>query len=237
MKLPMHMSASSRVSRWLRTTCAVFLVGSAVLTPLSFAADAELKSIAPKVDNSTPTDAPKKLRPLMGSVQHSDKGQSLQAGTGKTASKSRLNSSASTNQAKLGVKNLMNSLKARSDDSTLKAKVKDDQLRAQANSSFGIIGVKFVLTLGRPPVINRVFPGTPAWEKGLQYEDQIVAVDGVPTMGLTKDEVYDLIIGSPGTTVALTIMRNGDFMRTSCMRMDINEIRDPMVRRDYMMHM
>lgn len=220
---------------WSRTVCASLLLVSFAYPTLTLAADtAELKLLSPKVDTSTPTDAPKKLRPLMGSVQHSDRAP---VSSGATKSAKQLNANATNTQAKAGLKNLMNALKARTDDNTLKAKVKDDSLKAQAQSSFGIIGVKFVLTLGRPPVINRVFPGTPAWDKGLKYDDQIVAVDGVPTLGLTKDEVYDLIIGSPGTSVALTIMRNGDFMRCSCMRMDINEIRDPLVRRDYMMHM
>lgn len=232
MRLPVLLNNMS--GTWSRTVCAslVFLL---LYPALTRAADtAELKPLSPKVDMSTPTDAPRKLRPLKGSVQHSDRGL---VNGGATKSSKPLNANASNTQAKSGLKNLINALKARTDDNTLRAKVKDDSLKAQAQSSFGIIGVKFVLTLGRPPVINRVFPGTPAWDKGLKFDDQIVAVDGVPTLGLTKEEVYDLIIGSPGTPVALTIMRNGDFMRCTCMRMDINEIRDPMVRRDYMMHM
>src|SRR5262249_17746109 len=99
------------------------------------------------------------------------------------------------------------------------------------------IGVKFVLQLGKPPVINRVFAGTPAAQVGLVPEDVIVAVDGVPTAGLTKEEVYDLIIGSPGTRVNISISRGGDFQVVTCTRMDINELTDPVVRRDYMMSM
>lgn len=234
MGFPIHMTTARSLAGML---CAALMLSSLSLSPFAQAADApELKPLLPKVDNSTPADKPKRLSPLMGSVQHSDKVTTAPTKTPapKTA---KLTGGAASNQAKLGVKNLLNAIKGRSDDNTLRAKVKDDNLKAQAQSSFGIIGVKFVLTLGRPPVINRVFPGTPAWDKGLKFDDQIVAVDGVPTMGLTKDEVYDLIIGSPGTPVALTIMRNGDFMRCTCMRMDINEIRDPMVRRDYMLHM
>jgi carboxyl-terminal processing protease len=228
---------AAKVNRLAGILCTALLLSLPSAPQLALAADApELKPLAPKVDTSTPSDKPKKLRPLMGSVRHSDKVHTAPT-TSPAQKTAKLTGGAATNQSKLGVKNLLNALKGRSDDNTLKAKVKDDSLKAQANSSFGIIGVKFVLTLGRPPVINRVFPGTPAWDKGLKFDDQIVAVDGVPTMGLTKDEVYDLIIGSPGTPVALTIMRNGDFMRCTCMRMDINEIRDPMVRRDYMLHM
>lgn len=122
---------------------------------------------------------------------------------------------------------------------TLKARVDDNgkALQAQAQSSIGIIGVKFVATAGKPPVINEVFPNTPADKVGLRVYDMIVAVDGVPTQGLTKDEVFDLIVGTPGTSVSLSILRNGDYSSVSCLRMDINELLDPRVRRDYMIHM
>ncbi|MBX9688789.1 MAG: PDZ domain-containing protein [Candidatus Obscuribacterales bacterium] len=120
----------------------------------------------------------------------------------------------------------------------LKARLKDEgALRAQAESSIGIIGVKFVATYGKPPVINEIFPNTPADKVGLRIYDMIVAVDGVPTTGLTKDEVFDLIVGTPGTQVSLSILRNGDYSSVSCTRMDINELIDPRIRRDYMIHM
>lgn len=118
-----------------------------------------------------------------------------------------------------------------------KARTDDSNLAAQAQSGYGIIGVKFLLVAGRPPIINRVFPGTPADKVGLQTEDAIVAVDGVPTIGLTKEEVYDLIIGSPGTSVSISIMRGGGFEVVNCTRMDINDLSDPIVRRDYMLNM
>lgn len=120
----------------------------------------------------------------------------------------------------------------------LKARIKDEgKLKAQAQSSVGIIGVKFVAVQGKPPVINEVFPLTPADKVGLRVYDAIVAVDGVPTSGLTKDEVFDLIVGTPGTQVNLSILRAGDYSTVNCTRMDINELTDPRIRRDYMFHM
>lgn len=127
--------------------------------------------------------------------------------------------------------------RARSDGGTLKARAKDDSLQSQAQASIGIVGVKFVSTVGRAPVINEVFPGTPAADVGLRVYDVIVAVDGVPTLGLTKDEIFDLIVGSPGTPVNLSIMRNGDYSVVNCTRMDITELTDARVRRDYLIHM
>jgi PDZ domain len=111
--------------------------------------------------------------------------------------------------------------------------VKQDTLNAQAQLGIGIIGVKFVMALGRPPVINRVFPGTPAFEQGLKRDDIIVAVDGVPTFGLTKDEVFNMIVGTPNTPVSISIRHNQDFRVCKMIRMDFNDIKDPQVRRDY----
>lgn len=110
-------------------------------------------------------------------------------------------------------------------------------LSGNAESGVGIIGVKFVMSMGRPPVINRVFPLTPAYKSGLQTNDVIVAVDGIPTVGLSKEEVYDMIIGLPGTEVTLSIQRQGDYKSHTMLRMDLNDITDPYVRRDYLTHM
>jgi hypothetical protein len=115
----------------------------------------------------------------------------------------------------------------------LDAETKQDMLNAQAQLGIGIIGVKFVMALGRPPVINRVFPGTPAFEQGLKTDDIIVAVDGVPTFGLTKDEVFNMIVGTPNTPVSISVRHNQDFRVCKMIRMDFNDIKDPRVRRDY----
>ena len=110
-------------------------------------------------------------------------------------------------------------------------------LNSGVQSGVGIIGVKFVMTMGHPPVINRVFPLTPAYKSGLQANDIIIAVDGIPTVGLTKEEVYDMIVGLPGTEVTISIKREGDYLSHTMMRMDLNDITDPYVRRDYLTHM
>lgn len=173
------------------------------------------QAVEPKMDAAPQQEAPKpKAATLQGGVQHVDKQSPKKQG-----------------KFMFGAK--------RGQTDTLRARVKDDSsaLKAQAESSIGIIGVKFIATLGKPPVINEVFPNTPADKVGLRVQDMIVAVDGVPTSGLTKDEVFDLIVGTPGTQVNLSILRNGDYSSVSCMRMDINELIDPRIRRDYMIHM
>ncbi|GEM_PF-518444 len=100
--------------------------------------------------------------------------------------------------------------------------------------SIGIIGVKFFKPIDGPAVINTVFSGTPAAKAGMQVNDMIVAVDGVPTRNLSKDQCYDLIVGSPDTPITVSVMRRTNFGVKQMMRMDFNDIPDPMVRRDYL---
>ena len=83
------------------------------------------------------------------------------------------------------------------------------------------------------PIINRVFPQTPAAATGVRQDDVIVAVDGVPTAGLSKEEVYDMIIGSPGTRVSLSLQHDDDYRVVNMTRMDLNDI-DPFIRREYL---
>ena len=51
--------------------------------------------------------------------------------------------------------------------------------------------------------------GSPAEKSGLKPNDQILKVDGITTDSLAVDEVISRIRGSAGTTVTLTIMRDG----------------------------
>jgi len=182
----------------------------------------------PKFDN---TPVPKKV--LRGGVQHSENSPSAKLSTG-----------ASKNTAKLSVPRFMQGQAKADTARQLKANAGQQSIKLNAAtntatipSGIGIIGVKFVLGFGRPPIINRVFPGTPAADLGLRINDMIVAVDGVPTAGLTKEEVYNMIVGSPGTPVTVSVRRNGDFIARTMNRMDFNDIRDPIVKRDYLLSM
>ena len=117
---------------------------------------------------------------------------------------------------------------------------KNSALQARINEpytldkSVGIIGIKFMKVGDQPAIVNRVFPGTPAYNCGFSIDDRIVAVDGVPIAALTKDECYDLIVGTPRTPVTVTLMHHGSFEVKNMSRMDFNDIPDPLVRRDYL---
>jgi len=98
----------------------------------------------------------------------------------------------------------------------------------------GIVGFKFVLSLGKPPIINRVYPGTAAARAGIEVEDAIQSINGTSTYGLTKEQVYELITGKPGTHVDFVLLRRNNAVRVQCTRMDLADIEDPVVKRDYL---
>jgi hypothetical protein len=208
----------------LATTARIFLP---VILMLAFLAanglaalaqsNSQLKPATPKLDESTPiptapTPAPKRNQaPLHGKIEHSHNMSEPPPFSG------------GLGHAKGGAS-----------DSWFRGRTQDSMLNSSISTGIGIIGVKFVLFTGRSPVINRVFPLTPAAEVGLRPDDVIVAVDGVPTHGLRKEEVYDMIIGTPGTPVTISIERSGNYKAYNLTRMNINELTDPAVRRDYL---
>lgn len=53
------------------------------------------------------------------------------------------------------------------------------------------------------------FEGTPAWNMGIQAGDKIIAIDGKDTKNMTVDDASDLMRGSAGTSINITIDRPG----------------------------
>lgn len=72
-------------------------------------------------------------------------------------------------------------------------------------------GVGMELGIGDSGILTVIAPlkGTPAERAGMHAGDQIVAIDGKPTDGMTTDEAVKLIRGPKGTVVTFTIMREG----------------------------
>lgn len=58
--------------------------------------------------------------------------------------------------------------------------------------------------------LGEIFPNSPAMEAGLKEGDWIIRVDGKYTRNKSLDEVVSMIKGESGTTVDLTIMREGE---------------------------
>lgn len=58
--------------------------------------------------------------------------------------------------------------------------------------------------------ISGVIENTPAQEAGLRADDLLYLVDGVSTMGMELSEIVSMVKGEEGTTVHLTIYREGE---------------------------
>ncbi|HEY9773448.1 MAG TPA: PDZ domain-containing protein [Planktothrix sp.] len=217
----------------LKRLAVVVATTALALSSLSALANADtepqLKSDTPKMDLTVP-----KSTILKGGVQHQEAGAPAAKPATKPLSGNADTNSAGTGTGKFG---FLHPKKDKSHKKPIQARANNDMLPAAVDSGVGIIGVKFVLAFGRPPIINRVFRGTPAYDVGLQKDDVIIAVDGVPTFGLSKEEVYNMIVGVPDTPVTVSISRNGEFIAKSMSRMDFNSLTDPIVRRDYLMSM
>lgn len=186
----------------------------------------QLQTAVPSFDSIEP--APSKPSVLKGGITHRHSAIKKQP-----VKKKVLSSSADRSDSGLAA------LRAQADaEKVLKQKAaiqeNTQKFEFKLDRSIGIIGVKFYKYPGTPPVINRVFMGTPAWTSGLMVNDAIVAVDGVPTFNLSKDQCYDLIVGTPNTPVTISVKRRSGFEAKSMNRMDFNDIPDVRVREDYL---
>jgi len=233
-KIPLSSSAAPirlmSISR-VRACLAAFIVfvSSALPGVAAPPSDGEpiLKLDVPKMDQMP------QHKTLKGGVFHHEtlapKPSKLQAGASNLKANVKAQDSKLKSQAPK--KGLLNLFKGKASHE----KASEPPLNALAQTGVGIIGVKFVIGFGLPPTINKVFPGTPAYQAGLRNNDVIVAVDGVPTSGLTKEEVYAMIVGLPDTPVTVSVLRHGDFIAKTMNRMDFNDIPDPDVKQDYLM--
>ncbi|HNX11313.1 MAG TPA: S41 family peptidase [bacterium] len=86
---------------------------------------------------------------------------------------------------------------------------KNKQFQDDLSGSFEGIGAEIGL---RNEIITIISPldGTPAQQAGIKAGDQIYAINGTSTAGMSVDEAVRLIRGKKGTSVTLTIYRQGE---------------------------
>ncbi len=80
-------------------------------------------------------------------------------------------------------------------------------------------------------IVIAPFVGTPAYRAGIRPGDVIIAVDGKPTDNLTTSEVAEMLKGPKGTTVRITILREG-----SDKPLDFTVVRDEIPRASVDLH-
>ena len=79
----------------------------------------------------------------------------------------------------------------------------------EIKGSFGGIGAEVGM---KDNVITIIAPlkDTPAWKAGIKSGDKILKIDKTATNDLSVDEAINIMRGEKGTTVVLTILREGD---------------------------
>lgn len=86
---------------------------------------------------------------------------------------------------------------------------------------FGGLGISIRVNEGRLQ-IEYPMEDTPAWKAGLKPLDKIVKIDGEETINLSIDDAVEKMRGAAGTTVTLSILREGwDVPRDFVIRRDI----------------
>src|SRR6266536_618959 len=80
-------------------------------------------------------------------------------------------------------------------------------------------------------IVIAPFVGTPAYRAGIRPGDIIAAVDGKPTDNMSTSDVADLLKGPKGTTVRITMLREG-----SDHPLEFNVIRDEIPRYSVDLH-
>jgi carboxyl-terminal processing protease len=83
-----------------------------------------------------------------------------------------------------------------------------DEVTFMTTGKYGGIG-SFVRGGGDYAVISEIYKGFPADVAGIKPGDLLKKVDGFSLKGLTTQEISEKLKGNPGTTIRLTIERNG----------------------------
>lgn len=84
-----------------------------------------------------------------------------------------------------------------------------NQFQQDITGNFGGIGAELGENSSTQIVIVSPLVGTPAAKAGLKPEDIIAAINGSSTAGMNVDNAVNLIRGTVGTNVTLSIFRNG----------------------------
>lgn len=92
--------------------------------------------------------------------------------------------------------------------SDLQDAVQHDRLMEQTEGKYEGLGMTISEREGSITVISPI-DGTPAYRMGIRAGDQIVKIDGKSTQGMNTEDASRLMRGERGTSVVLTIKREG----------------------------
>ncbi|MBP3379687.1 MAG: S41 family peptidase [Ruminococcus sp.] len=97
------------------------------------------------------------------------------------------------------------------DDKYSRYLTEDEYLTELNDNSGSLVGLGLTLTEDESGYvrISEVLSGSPAQESGVEAEDIIIRVDGVDVKDMGFEESMDALKGTEGSSVTLTIRRNG----------------------------
>ncbi len=95
------------------------------------------------------------------------------------------------------------------------------------------IGIDYEVVLDTTHV-TKVIKGGPSYKEGVQSGDRIIEVDGenIAGVGITKPEVSERILGVGGSTINITVFRDGVEQEINIERGDIEEVEETMQKED-----
>ena len=86
---------------------------------------------------------------------------------------------------------------------------KNKRMQERNRGNFDGIGISFAIVDGNLTVVSPI-EGTPSWRLGLRPGDIIAKIDGVSARGIKEDEVFDKLRGPRGSSVHITLVREGE---------------------------
>jgi carboxyl-terminal processing protease len=84
-----------------------------------------------------------------------------------------------------------------------------DDMRVQTRGEFGGLGIEVTQENGFVKVVAPI-EGTPADRAGIEPNDLITHVDSESVLGLTLNEAVDMMRGPVGSTITITVLREGE---------------------------
>lgn len=81
-------------------------------------------------------------------------------------------------------------------------------MRTSTRGKFGGLGIEVTMESGYVKVVSPI-DDTPAFRAGIQAGDLISYLDGEPVLGMTLNDAVERMRGAIGTTLVLTILREG----------------------------
>lgn len=84
-----------------------------------------------------------------------------------------------------------------------------DEMKIQTKGEFGGLGIEVTMENGLVKVVSPI-DDTPAFAAGIKTGDYISRIDNEAVMGTTLSEAVEKMRGKPGTSIKLTVLREGE---------------------------